>query len=191
FTLTVRHPPRQSLDLSPLLPERLAGLDAAAVGALELLCGNRRLRVDTVFEVGASEAAELRIRNRGARLDHVGRGMAGGRLIVEGEAGAYAGLGMTGGHLTIQGDAGAFAGAAMQEGVLEIAGNAGDFLGGGLPGERRGMAGGLILVRGDAGNRAGDRQRRGTILIEGRAGDYLGARMVAGTTIRLGAAARA
>jgi formylmethanofuran dehydrogenase subunit C len=185
-TLTVRHPPRQRLDLSPLLPERLAGLDAPTIGAIEVACGNRRLRVDAVFEVGAGETGELRIRNRDARLDFVGHGMASGRITVEGEAGAYAGLAMTGGHLTIQGHAGAFAGAAMRAGIIEIAGNAGDFLGGGLPGERRGMAGGLILVRGDAGDRAGDRQRRGTILIEGRAGDYLGARMVAGTTIVLG-----
>jgi formylmethanofuran dehydrogenase subunit C len=186
LTLTVRHPPRQRLDLSPLLPERLTGLDRAAVGGIELACGNRRLRVDTVFEVDAGDAGELHIRNRGARLDYVGRGMASGRVVVEGEAGAYAGLAMTGGHLEIRGNAGAFAGAAMRGGILEIAGNAGDFLGGGLPGERRGMAGGLILVRGDAGARAGDRQRRGTILIEGRAGDYLGARMVAGTTVVLG-----
>jgi formylmethanofuran dehydrogenase subunit C len=185
--LTVTRPPRQRLDLSPLLPERLAGATLEAIGAIELACGNRRLRVDEVFALAPSESAGLVIRNGDAKLDHVGHEMSAGELTVEGDAGAYAGLAMTGGRLTIRGHAGPFAGAAMQGGILEIMGNAGDWLGGGLPGERRGMAGGLILLRGDAGQRAGDRQRRGIILIEGNAGDFLGARMVAGTTIVLGA----
>ncbi|HSY85976.1 MAG TPA: formylmethanofuran dehydrogenase subunit C [Verrucomicrobiae bacterium] len=188
FCLTVTRPPRQRLDLSPLVPEHLAGMTPAAIAAIPLACGNRRLRVDEVFEVAPAESEALLIRNRGARLDFLGSGMTGGELVLEGDAGAYAGLAMSGGRLTIRGPAGPFAGAAMQGGILEIGGNAGDWLGGGLPGERRGMTGGLILLRGDAGRRAADRQRRGVILIEGNAGDFLGARMVAGTTIVLGAA---
>jgi formylmethanofuran dehydrogenase subunit C len=188
FSLTVTRPPRQRLDLSPLLPEHLAGLTAEAVAAIPLVCGNRQLRVDEVFEVAPAESEALVIRNQGARLDHLGNGMTAGELILDGDAGAYAGLAMSGGRLTIRGQAGPFAGAAMQGGILEIGGNAGDWLGGGLPGERRGMTGGLILLRGDAGRRAADRQRRGVILIEGNAGDFLGARMVAGTTIVLGEA---
>ena len=185
--LTVTRPPRQRLDLSPLLPERLASLTLEAIGAVELGCGNRRLRVNEVFELAPGEGAAIVIRSGAAKLDHIGREMSAGEITVEGDAGAYAGLAMTGGRLTIRGHAGPLAGAAMQGGTLEITGNAGDWLGGGLPGERRGMTGGLILLRGDAGQRAGDRQRRGIILIEGNAGDFLGARMVAGTTIVLGA----
>jgi formylmethanofuran dehydrogenase subunit C len=188
IVLTVTRPPRQRLDLSALLPERLMGSAPAAVAALELPCGNRRLRLGDVFEVARAETPLLLIRNRGARLDQIGRAMTTGEIEVEGDAGAYAGLAMTGGRLRIRGNAGPFAGAAMRGGLLEIEGNAGDGLGGGLPGERRGMAGGLILLRGDAGARAAERQRRGIILIEGSAGDYLGARMVAGTTIVLGGA---
>jgi len=186
YTLTVTRPPRQRLDLSPLLPEHLSGMTAEDLAALPLACGNRQLRVDEVFEIASTDGEALVIRNQGARLDFLGSGMTGGELVLEGDAGAYAGLAMSGGKLTIRGQAGPFAGAAMQGGILEIAGNAGDWLGGGLPGERRGMTGGLILLRGDAGRRAADRQRRGVILIEGNAGDFLGARMVAGTTIVLG-----
>ncbi len=187
-SLRMVRPPRQRLDLSPLLPERLAGMSVAAIGAIELLCGNRRLRVDEVFEVTPGESPALTIRSGDAALDCIGRGMTSGEIIVEGEAGAYAGLSMSGGRLTVRGNAGAFAGAALRGGDLEIEGDAGDWLGGGLPGERRGMTGGLILLRGNAGNRAADRQRRGIILIEGTAGDHLGARMVAGTTVVLGGA---
>jgi formylmethanofuran dehydrogenase subunit C len=186
FTLTVTRPPRQRLDLSPLLPEHLAGMTPEAIGAIALACGNRQLRVDEVFAVAPAEGPALVIRNQGARLDLLGSAMTGGELVLEGDAGAYAGLAMSGGRLTVRGQAGPFAGAAMQGGILEIGGNAGDWLGGGLPGERRGMTGGLILLRGDAGRRAADRQRRGVILIEGNASDFLGARMVAGTTIVLG-----
>ena len=186
LVLTVTRPPRQRLDLSPLLPERLADLSIEVVGAIELACGNRRLRTDEVFTLASGSGPGLVIRNQGARLDNIGQGMTMGEITIEGDAGAYAGLAMSGGRLTISGHAGPFAGAAMTGGIIEVTGNAGDWLGGGLPGERRGMAGGLILIRGDAGQRAADRQRRGIILIEGNAGDFLGARMVAGTTIVLG-----
>jgi formylmethanofuran dehydrogenase subunit C len=186
LTLTMTEALRQRFDMSQLLPERLADLDPVAIAAIELPCGNSRLRLGDVFAITPGDPADLCIHSRGAKLDYVGRGMTSGRLTVEGDVGAHAGLGMRGGHLAIKGHAGAFAGAAMRDGVMEIGGNAGDFLGSGLPGERRGMTGGFIFLRGDAGNRAADRQRRGIILIEGNAGDYLGARMVAGTTIVLG-----
>jgi len=172
--------------MSALLPERLAGLAPAEIGAMEIPCGNRLVRLGDIFEVAPGEADRLVVRAAGARLDRLGCAMTGGELVVEGDAGAYAGLAMSGGRLSIRGNAGPFAGAAMRGGILEIGGNAGNWLGGGLPGERRGMAGGLILLRGSAGDRAADRQRRGVIVIEGSAGDYLGARMVAGTTIVLG-----
>jgi formylmethanofuran dehydrogenase subunit C len=186
FTLSLREPPRQRLDLSPLLPERLAGMTPQAVGAIELACGNRRLRLSQVFDVAGEAGDNLTIRAHGARLDGLGQAMTRGRITLDGDAGAYAGFAMSGGRIAIRGHAGPFAGAAMRGGLLEIDGNAGDWLGGGLPGERRGMAGGLIHLRGNAGDRAADRQRRGIILIEGSAGDYLGARMVAGTTIVMG-----
>jgi formylmethanofuran dehydrogenase subunit C len=186
LTLTVTEAPRQRLDLSELLPERLAGLDPAAIAAIELPCGNRRLRLGDLCAIAPGDPADLCIHSSDAKIDYVGRGMTSGRVTVEGDVGAYAGLGMRGGHLIVKGHAGAFAGAAMHDGVMEIDGNAGDFLGSGLPGERRGMAGGFIFLRGDAGNRAADRQRRGIIVIEGNAGDYLGTRMIAGTTIVLG-----
>src|SRR5262249_50916185 len=132
WILTVTRPPRQRLDLSLLLPERLAGETDAAIGAIELACGNRRLRVDEVFELSPGDGAGLVIRTRGARLDNVGREMASGELLLEGDAGAYAGLAMSGGRLTIRGHAGPSAGAAMRGGILEIDGPAGDYLGGGL-----------------------------------------------------------
>lgn len=190
WVLTVVRPPRQRLDASPLLPEKLDGRTAAEIAAIELACGNRKLRVDEVFDLAPAPDTTTVIRSTGARLDNLGQAMSAGELVLEGPAGAYAGLAMTGGRLLIRGPAGPFAGAAMEGGSLEIEGDAGDFLGGGLPGERRGMAGGLIVLRGNAGRRTGERLRRGVIVVEGSAGDFLGARMVAGTIIVLGEAGR-
>ena len=186
LTLTLRQPPPGRVDLSPLLPERLAGLSPAAIGAIALACGNRPLAAGELFDVAAGDAGDLVIAGGSDRLDHVGSGMTGGRITVEGAVGAYAGLAMTGGELRITGDAGFAAATMMRGGLMVIEGDAGDFLGGALPGEMRGMRGGLVVVRGSAGARVGDRMRRGIILVEGNIGDHAGARLLAGTVIGLG-----
>ena len=184
--LTLRQKPPGRVDLSPLLPERLAGLSPAAIAAIPLPCGNRPFAAGELFDIADGDAADLVIAGGSDRLDHVGSGMTGGRITVEGAVGAYAGLAMTGGELRVAGDAGFAAAAMMRGGLVVIEGDAGDFLGGALPGEMRGMRGGLVVVRGSAGARVGDRMRRGIILVEGDLGDHAAARLLAGTVIGLG-----
>jgi formylmethanofuran dehydrogenase subunit C len=189
-TLRLRQQAGPEVDLSPLEPEALAGKNRAEVEALELRAGNRRLRLDALFEVGTGEGRRLVIRDSSARLIRVGEGLRGGEIHVEGDCGALAGAGMRAGRLTIAGSAGEFAGSAMRGGVIEIRGNAGDFLGGARAGDTQGMRGGAIVVRGSAGDRVGDRMRRGLILIGGDAGDCCASRMLAGTILvkgRIGA----
>ena len=41
LVLTLRAPPRRRVDLSALTPDKLQGLDAAALAHLPLQCGNR------------------------------------------------------------------------------------------------------------------------------------------------------
>jgi formylmethanofuran dehydrogenase subunit C len=187
LTLTLRQPSRQRLDLSPLLPERLAGLDEAAIAKIALVSGNRRIPVGELFTLSGEDPADLRIGNPGpTALDFIGKDMTGGRITVEGDAGAYVGLGLKGGRIHVRGHVGPWAGADMRRGVIEIDGDAGDFPGGALPGEMRGMSGGLLIVRGNAGDRAGDRMRRGLLVVEGNIGAYAGSRMIAGTIAALG-----
>ena len=88
LTLTLRQPPPGRVDLSPLLPERLAGLSPAAIGAIALACGNRPLGAGELFDVAAGDAGDLVIAGGSDRLDHVGSGMTGGRITVEGAVGA-------------------------------------------------------------------------------------------------------
>lgn len=167
FVLTLREPPRQRVDLSPLAPERLREGAGRDVARIELVSGNRRLPAGDLFHIEPGDPHNIVIRGSCARLDFIGAGMRQGSLTVEGDAGAYLGQGMRGG-------------------LIEIGDAAGDFLGGAPPGEMRGMSGGVVVVRGRAGDRAGDRMRRGIIVVEGEVGPYAGSRMIAGTLVVLG-----
>ena len=178
LTLTLRARPAHRINLSTLIPEHLAGLDAGQIGGLPLTDG---LRVADLFEVEAGDAQQLRIRNSCNRLTHVGAAMHSGTLKVEGNCGSFAGLGLDGGRLEITGNAGDFAGCGMKAGTLHVRGDAGDSAGGPLAGDRLGMRGGVLVIDGDAGDRTGERMRRGLLLVGGDAGAYCGANMLAGT----------
>ncbi len=181
LTLSLRAPPAQRLDLSPLTPQNLAGKSAAEVATIELQTTRVRITTGDVFRVREGDPATIVIEGGSTRFDRVGMGLSAGSIRVEGDVGVEAGRLMSGGQLTVQGAAGPFAGSGMKGGTLTIEGDAGERLGGPLSGETVGMSGGVLHVRGDAGERAGDRLRRGFILIEGSAGAYAGSRMIAGT----------
>jgi formylmethanofuran dehydrogenase subunit C len=183
LVLAMRTRSEQRLDLSPLVPHRLAGLTAAEIAKLALQTTRRPITVGDVFRVSAGDVANIRIEGAGDRLDQIGQDMAGGEIVVEGDVGNQAGRSMRGGRLTIEGNAGHWTASGMRGGYLEITGAAGDRLGGPLAGETAGMRGGVVVVRGNVGERAGDRLRRGTIIVEGRAGAHAGSRMIAGTLV--------
>jgi formylmethanofuran dehydrogenase subunit C len=183
LVLTLRERPAQRLDLSSLLPHLLAGKTAAAIERIELQTTRARVTVGDAFRLRPGDTQHIRIEGACDRLDRIGEGMAGGEILVDGDAGMRAGRLMAGGRLTVRGDAGPWAASRMSGGVIEIAGHVGERLGGPLAGETVGMRGGVAVVRGDAGERAGDRMRRGIILVEGGAGRYAGGRMIAGTLV--------
>ena len=183
LTFRLRAVPPVSVDASVLSPHRLTGLTRAQIEALQMALGNRSVSVADLFEVSGDDAQHVIVESANERLTHLGAGLQGGTLVVEGDAGAYLGLGMSAGRIGVSGNAGIFAGCEMGGGSIEIAGNAGDWLGAALPGDKQGMRGGLIHVHGRAADRAADRMRRGLIVIERGAGAYLGARMLAGTVI--------
>ena len=154
LSLTYRGDTGLAVDMSALLPERLAALTAGAIAQMPLPCGGGSARLGDLFDLSAGDAAEgLLIRPGDAILHRVGAGMTMGRILVAGDAGNHAGAGMAGG-------------------LLRIDGTAGDSLGGVLPGLPLGMRGGLISVGGDAGDREGERMRRGIVVVDGPAGAY-------------------
>jgi formylmethanofuran dehydrogenase subunit C len=183
LVLTLRERPEQRLDLSPLVPHRLAGKSAAEIARIALQTTRTRATVGDVFRLRRGDTRHIRIEGACDRLDRIGQEMREGEIAVEGDVGAQVGRLMAGGRMTIHGNAGPWAASGLKGGEVRISGNAGERLGGPLAGETVGMRGGIVVVGGNAGERAGDRMRRGTIIIEGAADRYAGARMIAGTLI--------
>lgn len=185
LTLTLKSPPSQRLTLGHMIPEKLKGLSEREIAAIPIGVIREPVLLGDAFTIVMGDVDNIRIAGSTDRIDHIGWGMGGGAITVDGAAGAYAGCHLTGGAITIKGDAGPWAGGSQSGGKIEIMGDAGDSAGGALPGAASGMRGGVLVVRGKAGARAGDRMRRGLLFIEGKTGDYLGARMIAGTIIAM------
>jgi formylmethanofuran dehydrogenase subunit C len=187
LTLTLREAPAAPVRVDGLTPARLAGLGRAEIERLELWHGNRRSAVGDLFGVSGDGEEDVRVEGDLARVAGIGAGMTGGRVTVDGRAGAHTGAGMTGGELEVTGDAGDWAGAEMRGGRLVVRGSAGRRLGGAYAGSRAGTTGGEIVVHGDTGDEAGAGIRRGLIAVGGRAGEATGLSGLAGTIVVLGA----
>jgi formylmethanofuran dehydrogenase subunit C len=190
LTFTLRGAPPERLDLSELVPSKLAGLTSSDIERLVVGTTRHPLHVGDVFTVTGDDAAEIRFDGGSERFDRVGEGLGGGMILVDGDAGVHVGRRMADGILEIRGSVGALAGSGLRGGVLSVAGDAGDDLGGPGFGEAAGMVGGTIRVSGSTGARAGDRMRRGTILVSGNCGPQAGCRMIAGSLVCKGRAGR-
>ncbi len=186
LTFTMKHRLGQRVDMSPLVCNKLEGLEPAEIAAIELQNGKSKVRVDQLFRIKGSDTQNIVIEGSFAKLDFIGKQLDGGKITIHGDVGAYLGQGMKAGTIKVNGNTGIYAACEMKNGYLEITGDAGDFLAAALPGNKQGMKGGTVLVKGNVGERAGDHMRRGTLLIEGNAGDYCGSRMVAGTIAVMG-----
>jgi formylmethanofuran dehydrogenase subunit C len=181
LTFTLKEQLRQRVDMSPLIPDNLAGKSIAEISAIGLVAGNRRLRSDSIFDISGDDASDITIHNSCAKLDYIGSYMHSGRITVHGDAGSYLGLQMLNSKIVVHGNADAYAASGMVSGFMQIHGNVGDFLAAAIVGDRKGMKGGTVIVTGNAGDRVGDQMRRGLLLIEGNVGNYCASRMLAGT----------
>ena len=183
LTFKLRGKPDQRLDLSPLVPARLAKLKQKEIEALVVGTTRAKLTVGDVFKVKGDDASKLRFVGTDGRCDNIGRGITDGEIVVDGNAGAYLGAAMKRGKIEVKGNAGALAGASMAGGNLTIGGNAGECAAGVLVGETQGMRGGVLTIGRNAGPLVGERMRRGLVIVGGNAGDYAGGRMIAGTIL--------
>ena len=187
---TVRLRLREGLDepieVDGLTPDRLASLSEREITGLPVWAGRRRAPLGDFFHVHGERAAIVRIEGLTRRVHGVAAHMAGGELVIDGEAGDGLALEMSGGVVDVRGRVGDDAGLAMRGGVLRIGGDAGDRLGAARAGAAVGMTGGEIVVRGSAGAEAGLACRRGLIVIGGNAGAGAARSMIAGSLIALG-----
>jgi formylmethanofuran dehydrogenase subunit C len=187
LTLTLHTAPEVPLEAEALVPERFAGLSAAAVAAVPVLFGNQQAPLGEFFRVGGqADDGELRVVGDAARVKLIGAGMRAGRIVVDGAAGMHLGAGMSGGEIVVTGNAGDWVGAEMSGGRIVVKGNAGHLVGAAPRGSRVGIRGGEIVVHGGAGNEVGAGMRRGLIAIGGDSGDFTGVNMLAGTVVVLG-----
>lgn len=186
LSLTLRRNSCARIDMSPLTPDRLAGVTRDAVARLRLQCGRQRISVGDLFDVAGRDASLLQIRRSTAQLFRIGFQMRSGTIYIGGNAGDNLGEGMLGGEIRVRGDAGEWVGASMLGGEISVQGSVGHRTGAALPGQLAGMKGGLIVVEAGAGDRVGERMRGGTIVILGNSGAYVACRMTAGTIIVMG-----
>lgn len=190
LTLTLREPPPERVDASAIAADRFAGLDAAAVARTPLrLESGRAIELGELFAVSGEPGSGLRLAGDLAAFDGIARGMRGGALAIEGDAGRRLGFGLAGGRIEVSGDAGAAAGLEMAGGTLLVRGSVGPGVGASRPGGKRGMTGGEILVFGDAGAEAGACMRRGLIAVAGAVGPDAMRAAIAGTLVVRGDAA--
>jgi formylmethanofuran dehydrogenase subunit C len=176
-----------SIDLIGIVPDRLAGLDAAAITRLTVRADARERALGELFAI-SGDARDCRIECRGdfSHVHLVAAGMQSGRIDVHGPVGRHAGRGMAGGTLAVAGDAGDWLAADMSGGEVRVEGAAGDNVAAALPGSRCGMRGGLVIVSGSAGHLAGARMRRGILAIGGDCGEAAAFEMRAGTVLVAG-----
>jgi formylmethanofuran dehydrogenase subunit C len=185
LTLALRTEPPAPVRAAALIPERLRGLAAGTVAALIVPCGRKTVAVGDLFDVSGAGEEELVLTGDLRRIDGIGAGMSGGRVVIE-DLADHVGARMSGGEITVRGDVGAWAGAELRGGLLRISGDAGARVGSAYPGARAGMTGGEIVVTGDAGEEAGACMRRGLVAVGGATASGAGLRMLAGTVIALG-----
>lgn len=187
--LELRDAPWGLVDAGHLRPDALAGLAPDDVARLPLRVGARRVAVGDLFAVRGEAVdadGEVVVSGDLRRVNALGAGLRGGRLLVEGHGGAFVGADVEGGAVEVRGDVGPLAGSGMTGGRLTVLGDAGDRLAAGRTGERAGTSGGEVLVHGDAGEDCGASMRRGLVAVAGRIGPGAGLRMLAGTVVALG-----
>lgn len=180
LTLRLRAPLSERIDLTGIVPLAASAHDADVLRRVVVANGAHTITLGDVFLVAGKPGDHLEIESC-AHIDGVGAGMNGGRISVEGDAGANVARGMRKGRIEIRGRAGSHLASGMTGGLVIVSGDAGDYLGAAHPGERFGMAGGTVVVGGDTGQRTGDRMRRGSIVVRGMAGPAAGSRMMGGT----------
>jgi formylmethanofuran dehydrogenase subunit C len=167
IVLTLRGVLTGTVDLSCIVPDQLATRSNVEIGNLLVWSSaapRKPLPLGEVFRIDGERAPQVRIQGDCRQAEGLGRDMRGGRLEIEGNAGADCGI-------------------AMQGGIIRVTGDAGLNLGGALPGASRGMTGGEIVVLGSAEGLAGARMRRGLIFVGGTSGELAGRGMIAGTLV--------
>jgi formylmethanofuran dehydrogenase subunit C len=183
--LKVKSDVRFPADGGSISPNIFAGKALGEIEALPLLLGSKERRLCDLFEV-SGETAEvssdqaIRIEANVRSFREIGKGMTGGLILFEGDAGFNVGEEMRGGTIIVKGGAEAWLGSSMAGGLIEVHGDAGNQVGASYRGRGRGVSGGTILVHGNAGYEVGSWMQGGFIHVMGNVGQFSGTHMKEG-----------
>ena len=184
ITLTLKQPVNGvPLEAETICPDVMSALDHAAVCALPVYLGKRVCRIDDFFTVEGEKSDEISVQGDLKKVRWIGRGMSGGRISIDGNAGMHLGAYMKGGTIEVSGAASDWVGGEMSGGLIRVGGNAGGQIGAAYRGSPRGMTDGTILIGGSAGLEVGMRMKRGLIVIGGPVRDFAGLEMKGGTIV--------
>lgn len=178
------------VDLSPITPDNIGGMDISEVRSLQVMVGSRRRRVDEVFSIEVvdegGEEVDIVFMGDFSRARGIGSKMSRGSITVKGSGGVRVGEYMRGGRIVVEGDVDHWLGMAMRGGSIYVKGSAGSYIGAPPKGSSKGMRGGSIVVEGDAGECIGAYMRDGSIEVKGSVGLFPGLRMLGGTIVVYG-----
>ena len=179
------------IEADTITPTHFAGKSVAKIGKLPILQGNQTLELATFFSVEGEagptpEETEIIISGDLQRVKMIGKGMNGGKITVDGNAGMYLGAEMIAGRIHVKGSVGAWTAAEMEGGNIQIEGDAADYLCSGYRGSADGMKGGRVYVAGNVGREMASHLRKGFIAVKGNVGELSAVRMMGGTIIVVG-----
>lgn len=184
--LSLRSALDRPLDASAVRPDTFGSLGTREIAALPVRYGGEPAVLGDFFAIAGERAAHVRVTGDLERAEGMATGMAGGELVIEGNVGRDIGLELAGGSVLVLGNAGANAAGARPGasrgavgGELVIRGSAG-------PEAGAAMRRGLVVVMGDAGGATGRGMIAGTVVIGGAAGPGSGRFLKRGSIVAFG-----
>ncbi len=185
-TLSLHTKPEAPLEAECITPQRLSGLSQHGIENLDVMHGNRKVKVGDFFRVSGAGDGDVHLQGDLSLVKLIGAGMSAGSITIDGDVGMHLGCEMSGGEIVVHGNASDWVGPEMRGGRIVIEGDAGHLVGSAYRGQASGINGGEILIHGSVRNETGAGMRRGLIAVGGDARDFTGVNMLAGTIIVFG-----
>ena len=184
--LTLHTAPEVPMEAALISPHLLAGMNETAIANIQLHHGNHPACIGDFFKIAGTANGNVHLEGDLSLIKHLGSGMTGGQMHINGHAGAHLGAGMSGGEIVVDGNAADWVGPEMTGGRITINGNAGHMVGSAYRGSSAGMLGGEIIIHGNVKNETGHAMRNGLIMVGGSSGDFTGVNALAGTILVIG-----
>jgi len=189
--LSLKEAPELPLEADTITPTHFAGKSVKEIGEIPIQQGNEVFKLKDFFDISGEsgptpDETEILVKGDLKKVKMIGKGMNGGRITIDGDAGMYLGAEMIAGRIHVKGSVGPWAAAEMEGGNIQIEGDAADYLCAGYRGTPEGMRGGRVYVAGNVGREMAAHMRKGFIAVKGNVGPQSAIRMMGGTIIVVG-----